>query len=86
MKKKYMLTDLFFCHCTSTEGTFHCQFGKCARFPIFRFKKIYTKLNLILVNIWNHGENLQDLRGENHCKNVGIGLTLAFYHDFYGLN
>ena len=23
-----------------------------------------------LVNIWNHGKNLQELRGQNPCKNV----------------
>ena len=41
MTKKYMLTDSFFCYCTSTEGTYITamgQFGKCARFPIFRLK------------------------------------------------
>ena len=37
-RKKYMLTDSFFCHSTSTEGTYHHQFGKCVRFPIFRLQ------------------------------------------------
>ena len=40
-QKKYVFTDSFFCHCTSTEGTYHRQFEKCVRFPIFRFQ---TKL------------------------------------------
>ena len=25
-----------------------------------------------LVNIWNHGKNLQELRGQNPCKNVWL--------------
>ena len=29
--------------------------------------------------------NLQDLRGQNHCKNVGLVKHLAIYHDFHGL-
>ena len=36
MTKKNMLTYLFFCYCTSTEGTYQRQFGKCARFSMFR--------------------------------------------------
>ena len=42
-----MLTYSFFCHCTSTEGTFHRQFGKYARFSIFR---LYGKILLFLSN------------------------------------
>ena len=34
--------------------------------------KKYTLLNIILVNIWIHGKNLQDLRGQNNCKIVGL--------------
>ena len=34
--KKYVLTKSFFCYCTFTEETYYRQFGKCARFPIFR--------------------------------------------------
>ena len=39
----------------------------------------------ILVNIWNLGKNLQDLLGQNHCKNVGLMLHLAVNHDFHKL-
>ena len=39
---------------------------------IFNNSKKYTLLNIILVNIWIHGKNLQDLRGQNHCNNVGL--------------
>ena len=40
-KKKYMLTNSFFCHYISIEVTYQItyqvrQFGKCPRFPIFR--------------------------------------------------
>ena len=87
-KKIYMLTYSFFCYCTSTEGTYHRQIGKCARFSMFRswakillflsnkmfqvliFENIHiTKCYIIkfLVNIWNHGKNLQDLSGQNLC-------------------
>ena len=38
-----------------------------------------------MVNIWNSGNNLQDLRGKNHCKNVGLVNYLAIYNDFHGL-
>ena len=92
MKKIYV--DIFvFCYCTFTEGTYHHQFGKCARFLIFRLRaktlssfqikrfkssylKIYTLLNSysfkFLVNILNHRKSIQDLRGQNPCKNVGL--------------
>ena len=40
--KKYTLTDSFLCHCTSTEGTYHRRFGKCARFLIFRLQASYN--------------------------------------------
>ena len=33
-----MLKDSLFCHCTFTKGTYHRQFGKSVRFPIFRLK------------------------------------------------
>ena len=68
-----------------TEGTYHRQFGKCAKFSMFHswakilflsnkmfqvliFKNIHiTKSSIIkfLINIWNHGKNLQDLSGQN---------------------
>ena len=35
MTKKICRRIRFFCYCTSTEGTYDRQFGKCARFPIF---------------------------------------------------
>ena len=49
----------------------------------------YSKKNshywiLFMVNIWNHGKNLQDLRGQNHYKNAGLVYHLAIYHDFHG--
>ena len=36
------MTDSFFCHCTSTEGTYHRQIVKCAR-----YSEKYTLMNLI---------------------------------------
>ena len=44
-----MLTDLFFCHCTSTDGTYHCQFGKCARFHIL--KNICWRITLVATSL-----------------------------------
>ena len=49
-------------------------------FQIKRFKssylKIYTLLNSysfkFLVNILNYRKSIQDLRGQNPCKNVGL--------------
>ena len=38
-KKKNMVTHWFFCHRTSTEGTYHRRFGKCARFLIVRLQR-----------------------------------------------
>ena len=38
-----------------------------------------------LVNIWKQGKNLQDLRDQNHCKNVELVEHLAIYRDFRGL-
>ena len=88
-----MLTYSFFCYCTSTEGTFHRQFGKCARFSMFcLWAKIFLKFSnksfqvlifekilitesyiiKLLVNIWNHFKKLQDLSGQNPCKNDGL--------------
>ena len=32
------------------------------------------------------GKNLQDLRGQNHYKNVGLVYHLAIKHVFHGLN
>ena len=87
---KNMLTDSLFCYSTSTEATYHRQFGKCTPdsqsfayrrkyHHLFKqnvvsahIRKKYTILNLTLVNIWNHKKNLQDLRGQNNCKNVGL--------------
>ena len=92
-RKKYMLTYSFFCYWTSTEGTYHRQFWKCARSPMFRswakillflsneifqvliFENMHiTKSYIIkfLVNIWNHGKNLQDLSGQNPWWNGGL--------------
>ena len=82
-----MLSYSFFCYCTSTEVTYHRQFGKCARFSMFRswakifilssktfqvliFENIHiTKSYIIkfLENIWNHGNNIQDLSSQNPC-------------------
>ena len=45
--KIYTLTYSFFCYCTSTEGTYHRQFGKCARFSMFRS---WAKILLFLSN------------------------------------
>ena len=39
-------------------------------------KKNYTLLNIIWVNTWNQRRNLQDLGGQNHCKNVGLFCTV----------
>ena len=43
--------------------------------PFSPFKCSYLKkctlLNLLSVNIWNHGKNLQYFRVQNHGKNVG---------------
>ena len=33
----------------------------------------------------NNGKKLQDLRGQNHCKNVGLVKQLVIYHYFHGL-
>ena len=91
-----MLTDSFFCHCTSTEGTCHRQFGKRARNPLIGeniiifsnmliFENIYTLLNSIFYFMEPRKKNLQDLRDQNHCKHVGLVNHLAIYHDFHGL-
>ena len=29
-----------------------------------------------MINVCNHGKKLQDLCGQNHCKNVGLVLQL----------
>ena len=44
-------------------------------FQVLIFEKIHiTESNLIyfLENIWNHVEKLQDLCGQNLCKDVGL--------------
>ena len=56
MTKKYMLTNWFFCHCTSTEVTNHRQFGKRVRYPIFRLRRkilsfLFKQKVLIFENI-----------------------------------
>ena len=41
-------------------------------------QKITLDLIKFVVIIWNHGKNLQELRGQKHCKNVGLhGVTLG---------
>ena len=48
------------------------------------FEKIHiTECYLIklLVNIWNHGNKLQFLRGQKPCKNFGLVYHLAINHD-----
>ena len=85
MTKKIYVDEFVCLLFISTEGTYHLQFGKCARFPIFPYRRKYYHLftqkvlsahirkeYMFLVNIWNHGKNLQDLRGQNHFKNVGL--------------
>ena len=82
-KKKYMLTYSFFCHCTSIEGTYNRQFRKTVPdswssahrwkyYDLFvqtkRCMCSFSKTFALLINIWNHGKNLQDWRGQNHCK------------------
>ena len=44
-----------------------------------------TLLNLIFGKNLNNRKNLQDLRGQDHCKNVGPVKHFAIYHDFHGL-
>ena len=47
MTKKIYVDVYIFCYCTSTEGTNHRQFGKCARFTMFRS---WAKVLLFLSN------------------------------------
>ena len=50
---KIYVDGFVFCHCTSTEGTYHRQFGKCTLFPIFRlWTKILSFQKLILKNTY----------------------------------
>ena len=60
-----MLTDLFFCLCTSIEGTYHCQFGKCARFPIKIdcFMTYTVQSMLMYVNIFIQQEAVENKKG-----------------------
>ena len=54
---KYMLSNSFSCYCTSTEGTFHCLFGKCARFPIFHtywWKYHHLSQHVLRANNWQN--------------------------------
>ena len=44
------------------------------------FEKKCTLLNLSFGKSLNHGKNLLDLRGQNHCKNFGLVKHLAIYH------
>ena len=49
-----MLTDSFFCHCTSTEGTYHRQFINCARFQFSAYRRNYYylfKQNVLIAHI-----------------------------------
>ena len=47
--------------CTSS---FQTKRFKCSKNTHHRIK--------LLVNIWNHGENVPDLPGQNDRKNVGL--------------
>ena len=47
MTKKIYVDVFVFLHYTSTEGTYHRQLGKCARFSIFRS---WAKISLFLSN------------------------------------
>ena len=58
MTKNYMLTYSFFCYCTSTEGTYNRQFGKCARFSMFRS---WAKILLFLSNKMFQGLIFQNI-------------------------
>ena len=60
-----MLTYSFFCYCTSTEGTYHRQFGKCARFPIKIdcFMTYTVQSMLMYVNIFIEQEAVENKKG-----------------------
>ena len=77
-RKIYMLTDIAHPqkapitpsleHVPDTQSSIHRQkyyhLFQTKRFKC-PYKKKYTLLNIIL----DHGKNLQDLRGQNYCKN-----------------
>ena len=60
----------FFCYCTSTEGTYHRQFRKCARFSMFCS---WVKILLFLSN-----KTFQVLIFEN------IHITKFYMIKFFG--
>ena len=41
MTKKIYVDEFVCLPFISTEGTYHLQFGKCARFPIFPYTQFY---------------------------------------------
>ena len=66
---------LFLPYCTSiTTSSDNVSNSQSFQTNCFKcpYSKKYTLLNIILVNIWNHGKNLQDLLGQNDWKNVGL--------------
>ena len=53
----FVFLHLFFCYCTSTEGTYHHRFGKCTLFPIFRLGAKYYHLFKQTVKIAHNIKN-----------------------------
>ena len=83
--------DSFFCYCTSTDDTYHRQFGRTGKIIIYSNKSLKV---LILSTLLTHylilfnqifqtyseprKEILQDFSDQNHCKHFGLVYHLVF--------
>ena len=81
MPKKYMLTYSFFCHCTSTEGTYHPSSENVSDFQSSAYRRNHFHLfkqKKTHITGYNLGKYLEPrieftrLRAQNNCKNVGL--------------